>query len=65
MANRFQRSTDMSVGAVVLKFMENYIYIHPEEWYQWKKYLALDLFAPSSDSAKVPSTPHVLEPSIV
>jgi len=55
----------MSVGAVMLKFMENYIYMHPEEWYQWKKYLALDLFAPSSDSAKVPSTPHVLEPSIL
>jgi len=64
MANRFQRSRDMSVGAVVLKFMENYIYKHPEEWYQWKKYLALDVFAPSGDSAKVPSTSHVLEPSI-
>lgn len=65
MANRFQRSRDMSVGAVVLKFMENYIYKHPEEWYQWKKFLALDLFALSGCCAKTPSRPHVLELSIV
>jgi len=65
MANRFQRSRDMSVGAVVLKFMENYIYKHPEEWYQWKKCLALDLFALSGCCAKTPSRPHVLELSIV
>lgn len=38
MAKRFQRSMDMSIGAVVLKFMENYIYKYPEEWYLWKKY---------------------------
>jgi lauroyl/myristoyl acyltransferase len=64
MANRFQRSLDMSIGAVVLKFMENYIYKHPEEWYQWKKYQALDLFAPSGDHTKAPSTLPALEPSI-
>ncbi|GMQ79764.1 MAG: hypothetical protein BMS9Abin03_201 [Thermodesulfobacteriota bacterium] len=38
MAKRFQRSIDMSIGAVVLKFMENYIYKYPEGWYLWKKY---------------------------
>jgi KDO2-lipid IV(A) lauroyltransferase len=65
MATRFQRSIDMSIGAVVLKFMENYIYKHPEEWYQWKKYQALDLFAHSGDKAKAPSTLPVLKPSIV
>jgi len=65
MAARLQRSIDTSVGEVVLKFMENYIYKHPEEWYQWKKYPALDLFACSGDKAKAPSPLPVLEPSVV
>jgi Kdo2-lipid IVA lauroyltransferase/acyltransferase len=24
-------------GELILKFLEQYIYLHPEEWYQWKK----------------------------
>ena len=63
MSKRFQRSRDMSIGAVVLKFMENYIYKHPEGWYLWKKYHALDLFAPSSADVKAPTSIPVLEPS--
>jgi Kdo2-lipid IVA lauroyltransferase/acyltransferase len=65
MAGRFQRSADTSIGEVVLKFMENYIYKHPDEWYQWKKYQALDLFAYPGDKAKAPSTLPVLQPSVV
>jgi KDO2-lipid IV(A) lauroyltransferase len=65
MAARFQRSLDTSIGEVVLKFMENYIYKHPEEWYQWKKYQALDLIACPGDKVKAPSPLPFLEPSVV
>ena len=63
MAKRFQRSRDMSIGAVVLKFMEHYIYKHPEGWYLWKKYQTLDLFAPSGVDVKAPASIPVLDPS--
>jgi len=63
MAKRFQRSRDMSIGAVVLKLMEHYIYKYPEGWYLWKKYQALDLFAPYSADVKAPASIPVLEPS--
>jgi len=65
MATRFQRSMDMSIGAVVLKFMEHYIYKYPEEWYLWKKYSTLNLFAPSGVDVKAPASIPVLEPSTV
>ena len=65
MAARFQRSINTSIGEVVLKFMENYIYKHPEGWYQWKKYQALDLFACPNDKANSPSPLPVFEPSVV
>jgi KDO2-lipid IV(A) lauroyltransferase len=63
MATRFQRSRDMSIGAVVLKLMEYYIYKYPEAWYQWKKYQTLDLFGPSGTDVKAPVSIPVLEPS--
>lgn len=64
MAKRFRRSKDMSIGAVVLKCMEDYIYKHPEGWYQWKKYPALDMFSPAGAEVAVPSTGLRLEPSL-
>lgn len=64
MAKRFQRSIDMSIGAVVLKVMENYIYKYPEGWYQWKKYPALDMFTTSVIRAEAPSSIPLLEPSL-
>ena len=63
MTKRFQHSRDMSIGAVVLRFMENYIYNYPEGWYLWKKYQTLNLFAPSGDDIKAPASIPVLEPS--
>jgi lauroyl/myristoyl acyltransferase len=65
MTKQYQRSMDMSIGAVVLKFMEHYIYKFPEEWYQWKKYPKLDMFAPSDVAAETPASIPVLEPSLV
>ncbi len=63
MAKQYQRSVNTSIGEVVLKFMERYIYNHPEEWYQWKKYPTLDMFTSSGiETKKQPSIP-MLEPS--
>lgn len=33
---------EASVGEIALKYLEEYIYYYPEEWYQWKNYYALD-----------------------
>ena len=62
MAAKHQRSLDMPIGAVLLKFMERHIYKHPEEWYQWKKYTALDTFAPSGSKANISPPLPVLKP---
>jgi len=64
MAKHFQRSIDMSIGAVILKFMEHYIYKYPEGWYQWKKYPALALFSPSYTEIKAPASIPLLGPSL-
>jgi len=62
-AKQWQRSINMSMGVMTLKFMEHYIYKYPEEWYQWKKYQELDVFAPSGTDVKTPASIPVLEPS--
>jgi len=62
MAQKYQRSIDTPIGAVLLKYMERYIYKHPEEWYQWKKYTALDAFVPSSTVRDAPTPIPVLKP---
>jgi len=64
MAKQFQRSMDMSVGAVVLKFLEQHIYKNPEEWYQWKKYSALETFSPFGTSVEAPAAIPLLEHSL-
>lgn len=64
-AKQWQRSANMSMGVMTLKFMENYIYKYPEEWYQWKKYKELDVFAPSGTDEKTPASIPVLKPSLV
>ncbi|RZB30583.1 MAG: Kdo2-lipid IVA lauroyltransferase [Desulfobacteraceae bacterium Eth-SRB1] len=38
---QFKQLTGASVGEIVLKYLEQYIYKHPEGWYQWKKYPAM------------------------
>ncbi|HUV50670.1 MAG TPA: hypothetical protein VMW78_06595 [Anaerolineae bacterium] len=39
---RFKQLTDASVGEIVLKYLEQYIYNHPEGWYQWKQYPSIE-----------------------
>ncbi|RLB85907.1 MAG: hypothetical protein DRH24_00575 [Deltaproteobacteria bacterium] len=65
MTKQYQRSMEMSIGEVVLKFMEHYIYKFPEEWYQWKKYPKLDTFTSTDVAAETPALIPVLEPSLV
>ncbi len=62
LSRRFQRSNATPMGAVVLKFMEQYIYTFPEGWYQWKKYPALDVFSPNTFETKANSAFQLLEP---
>ncbi|MGB6011068.1 MAG: lysophospholipid acyltransferase family protein [Desulfobacterales bacterium] len=64
-AKQYQRSINMPMGAMLLKFMEHYIYKYPEEWYQWKKYQGLDVFAPSGADVKIPASVPVLKPSLI
>ena len=64
-AKQYQRSINMSMGAMALKFMEHYIYKYPEEWYQWKKYKGLDVFATSGADVKTPASVPVLKPSLI
>ena len=64
-AKQLQRSITMSMGVMTLKFMENYIYKYPEEWYQWKKYKQLDVFAPPGTDVKTPASIPVLKPSLI
>jgi hypothetical protein len=63
MAQQYQRSTDMPIGAVLLKFMERYIYDYPQEWYQWKKYTTLDMFEVPGIKTNNEIPLPVLEPS--
>ena len=64
MVGRYYRSIDTSTGEVVLKFMERYIYNHPEEWYQWKKYPELVLFTPPVIKSKQRPSVTILEPAL-
>jgi len=63
MAKQLQPYADRSAGAVVLKFLEQYIYKYPQEWYQWKKFPVLDQLAPVGMVTAASSTISLLEPS--
>jgi hypothetical protein len=63
MEENFQHTGNGSVGAAALKYLEQFIYKHPQEWYQWKKYLQIETL-PWNDQEveRVPSIP-LLDPS--
>ena len=63
MSRQFQRSVDTSLGAVILKFLERYIYMYPEEWYQWKKYAQIETVPSGVIADEAPAMMPVLEPS--
>jgi KDO2-lipid IV(A) lauroyltransferase len=51
---QFKQLTDASIGEIVLKYLEQYIYTYPEGWYQWKKYPAIEQIPSSSTMVEKP-----------
>ena len=43
--------TTRSVGEAILKSFEQYVYLYPEEWYQWKNYAEIKI--PSVSETRV------------
>ncbi len=63
MARAFQTPTRFAIGELVLKVLEQYIYKHPEEWYQWKKYLDVEALPSNRMRVDRPIALPLLEPS--
>lgn len=59
----FKQLTDASIGEIVLKCLEQYIYNHPEGWYQWKKYSAIKQIPSSGIMVEKPLYLPQLSPS--
>ena len=64
MAKKFRRSLNMPIGEVVLKFLERYIYEHPEEWYQWKNYTKIKTLPSYDTKVEGPVSLSLLKPSL-
>jgi hypothetical protein len=62
-AKQFRRSVNMSIGEVVLKFLEQYIYNCPEEWYQWKKYFDIRMPSVPGTKVEIPKSPSLVKPA--
>lgn len=52
-----------SVGETVLKFLEQYIYANPEQWYQWKKYSEIRPFPGPDVVCGIPVSVPLLKPA--
>jgi lauroyl/myristoyl acyltransferase len=63
MTKRLESSVDMSVGAVVLKFLEQYIYKNPEEWYEWRNYPDVSLSPPPRRRVEIAKSPSLVKPA--
>jgi len=55
-------SSTSSVGETVLKFLEQYIYTNPEQWYQWKEYLEIEPVPTLIKGIEEAASPLVLNP---
>ena len=64
MVKRFKSSVNMSAGAVVLKFLEHYIYKYPEEWYQWKNFFDVIDVTDSTKHINKKVSPLLLKPAM-
>ena len=53
-----------ATGGVVLKFLEDFIYKNPEQWYQWKKYANMETIPPHSIEVEGATFPLMLKPSL-
>ena len=64
MAKQFSLSVNMSIGEVMVKFLERYIYKYPEEWYQWKKYTKIKMLPSYDTKVEGPVNLSLLKPSL-
>jgi len=58
-------SSSLSVGEAALKFLEQFIYYHPEQWYQWKKYIEIEAITTSDLQVEIPRSFPLLKPAFV
>jgi len=58
-------SSSSSVGEAALKFLEQFIYYHPEQWYQWKKYIEIETITTSGFQVEIPRSFPLLKPAFV
>ncbi|MFH1102518.1 MAG: hypothetical protein V1714_01960 [Pseudomonadota bacterium] len=42
MSKSYRMRANPSQGEILLKALEHFIYVYPEEWYQWKKYFQME-----------------------
>jgi lauroyl/myristoyl acyltransferase len=63
MEKHFHHSGNGSVGAAALKYLEQFIYKHPQEWYQWKKYSQIETLASNDYEVEHVSPVSLLDPS--
>jgi len=63
MTKRLEGSIDMSVGAVVLKFLEQYIYKNPEERYEWRNYPDVSISPPPMRRVEIAKSPSLMKPA--
>ena len=56
-------SSTLSVGEILLKFLERCIYKYPEQWYEWKKYYHIKTFPVSNRTCDSPALPFILKPT--
>lgn len=62
MSRMLNSSSQLSAGEIVLKVLEQFIYYHPEQWYQWKKYPEIDNRSISSKKVEKPKASPFLQP---
>jgi KDO2-lipid IV(A) lauroyltransferase len=60
---QFILAHEMAIGTILLKFLEQYIYKHPQEWYQWGKYAKLENIQRRYDQMEAPRAQSLLTPA--
>ena len=62
-AKRFHEQKDAPIGMLALKFLQDYIYRYPDNWYLWKKYHTMQTVPEAKPPTMEPSFVPALEPS--
>lgn len=61
---RLRCEPTVSAGELALKYMEEYIYKNPENWYLWKKYPEINAILPDVKEADAPMATPMLTPAL-